>query len=240
MPRHRLRLHLGRRPAAARSLARHGDLRGARARPHHAPPRGAAAVAGHLCGTRDRAGDRAFAAARGHHCRAHARACVRRRPARCSTRDCAITGVTTPSASSRRTCAIRASGQHQRIQDDGEGAAFGRHRGDPRRRLQPHGRRQPARPDAVVPRHRQCLLLSPEPGEPALLHGLHRHGQHAQPAASACAAAHHGQPALLGAGDARRRLPLRPGLGAGARAATTSIGSAPSSTPSARTRCCRR
>ena len=42
--------------------------------------------------------------------------------------------------------------------------------------------------------------------------------QHPEPAAPAGAAAHHGQPALLGAGDARRRLPLRPRLGARARA----------------------
>ena len=32
-----------------------------------------------------------------------------------------------------------------RVQDDGEDAALGRHRGDPRRRLQPHRRGQPAR-----------------------------------------------------------------------------------------------
>ena len=38
-------------------------------------------------------------------------------------------------------------------------AALGRHRGDPRRRLQPHRRGQRARPDAVVPRHRQRRLL---------------------------------------------------------------------------------
>ena len=56
-------------------------------------------------------------------------------------------------------------------------------------------------------------------GQPALLHGLHRLRQHAQHAASARAAADHGQPALLGAGDARRRLPLRPRQRAGARAA---------------------
>ena len=37
--------------------------------------------------------------------------------------------------------------------------------------------------------------------------------------ASAHAAADHGQPALLGARDARRRIPLRPGVHAGARAA---------------------
>ena len=53
----------------------------------------------------------------------------------------------------------------------------------------------------------------------AVLHGLHRHRQHAEHAAPARAAADHGQPALLGARDARRRLPLRPRGDAGARAA---------------------
>ena len=53
---------------------------------------------------------------------------------------------------------------------------------------------------------------------PALLHGLHRLRQHAQHAAPARAAAHHGQPALLGDRDARRRVPLRPGQHAGPRA----------------------
>ncbi len=41
--------------------------------------------------------------------------------------------------------------------------------------------------------------------------------QHPERAASAGAEAHHGLPALLGAGDARRRLPLRPGGRSGAR-----------------------
>ena len=48
------------------------------------------------------------------------------------------------------------------------------------------------------------------PGQPALLPGLHRHRQHAEHAQPARAAADHGQPALLGARDARRRVPLRP------------------------------
>ena len=73
------------------------------------------------------------------------------------------------------------------------------HRGDPRRRLQPHRRGQPARADAVVARHRQHRLLPPRRRRPALLHGLHRLRQHAQHAAPARAPAHHGQPALLGA-----------------------------------------
>ena len=37
-------------------------------------------------------------------------------------------------------------------------------RGDPRRRLQPHRRGQPPRPDAVVPRHRQRQLLPADSG----------------------------------------------------------------------------
>ena len=39
-----------------------------------------------------------------------------------------------------------------RVQGDGQGAAPRRDRGDPRRRLQPHRRGQPPRPDALVPR----------------------------------------------------------------------------------------
>ncbi len=56
------------------------------------------------------------------------------------------------------------------------------------------------------------------PDEPALLRRLHRLRQQPQHAAPAYHPADHGQPALLGAGDARRRLPLRPRPDAGARA----------------------
>ena len=91
------------------------------------------------------------------------------------------------------------------------GAARGGHRGDPRRRLQPHrpratswGRRSRCRGIDNAAYYRLVA------GRPALLHGLHRLRQHAEHAAPARAAAHHGQPALLGDGDARRRLPLRP------------------------------
>ncbi len=118
--------------------------------------------------------------------------------------------------------ALRRRGQPARrragVQDDGPGAARGRHRGDPRRGLQPHGRGQPDGPDAVVARHRQRQLLPPLAGGPAVLHGLHRLRQHAQHAAPARAAADHGQPAVLGDGDARRRVPLRPGQHARPRA----------------------
>ena len=56
-----------------------------------------------------------------------------------------------------------------------------------------------------------------EPG-PAPLHRLHGLRQHAQHDAPAHDPAHHGQPALLGARHARRRLPLRPRRHAGAGA----------------------
>ena len=46
-----------------------------------------------------------------------------------------------------------------RVQAHGARAARRRHRGDPRRGLQPHRRGQPARPDAVAARHRQRHLL---------------------------------------------------------------------------------
>ena len=54
--------------------------------------------------------------------------------------------------------------------------------------------------------------------EPALLPRLHRHREQPQHAQPARAAADHGQPAVLGHRDARRRLPLRPRVDARPRA----------------------
>ena len=65
---------------------------------------------------------------------------------------------------------------------------------------------------------------------------LHRHRQQPQHAPPARAAADHGQPALLGDRDARRRLPLRPRLHPRPRAARRRPAVAPSSTSSSRTR----
>ena len=50
-----------------------------------------------------------------------------------------------------------------------------------------------------------------EPGVAALLPGLHRHREQPQPRPPPDAEAGDGLAALLGAGDARRRVPLRPG-----------------------------
>ena len=99
----------------------------------------------------------------------------------------------------------------RRVQVDGQGAARGRHRGDPRRGLQPHRRGQPHGPDAVLPRHRQRLLLPAGRRRPGVVLRHHRDRQLAADAAPARAAADHGQPAVLGDRDARGRLPLRPG-----------------------------
>ena len=103
------------------------------------------------------------------------------------------------------------------VQGDGESPALGGNRGDPRRRLQPHRGGQPPRADARLQGDRQPLLLPHPPGRPALLHGLHGHRQLAQPGAPVGAAADHGLAPLLRDRVPRRRLPLRPRLGARAR-----------------------
>ena len=105
-----------------------------------------------------------------------------------------------------------------RVQGHGQGPAPRGHRGDPRRGLQPHRGGQPPRPDAVLQGRRQRQLLPADARRPALLHGLHGHGQLAQRRPSEHAAADHGLPALLGQRVPRGRLPLRPRERARARA----------------------
>ena len=113
-----------------------------------------------------------------------------------------------------------AAQQVREFKADGQGAARRRHRGHPRCRLQPHGRGQSPRADAVVQGPRQRAPITGVVGdEPALLHGLHGHRQQPEHAPPARAAAADGFAALLGARDARRRLPLRPRGDARARAA---------------------
>ena len=150
--------------------------------------------------------------------RADAGARLRRRPPARRARDAQLLGLQHHRLL-RPGPALLRLGQGRRVQDDGEDPALGRHRGHPRRGLQPHRRGQRARADALLPRHRQRGLLPPRGGPAAPLPRFHRLRQHAEHGASARAAAADGQPALLGAGDARRRLPLRPRLGARARAA---------------------
>ena len=119
-----------------------------------------------------------------------------------------------------------------------QGAARGRARGDPRRRLQPHRRGRPGRADAASAASTTSATTScagdrgaPTSTSPAA----------ATPSTSANrdgAAADPRLAALLGHRDARRRLPLRPGARRWPAPATTSTCAAPSSPRSARTRCC--
>ncbi len=114
-----------------------------------------------------------------------------------------------------------------RVQADGQGVPRGGHRGDPRRGLQPHRRGSRHRAVAVVPRSGRSRHVQAGPDRsragrgPARArrlrrHLLGRHGlrQHRQRRQSPGAAADPGLAALLGHRDARRRLPLRPALGA--------------------------
>ena len=91
------------------------------------------------------------------------------------------TGATTRSASSPRHHATHRPAFRRRgprVQDDGPQPARRRHRGHSRRRLQPHGRRQPSGAHALFSRHRQRFVLPPVARGSALLHGFHRLRQH--------------------------------------------------------------
>ena len=127
-----------------------------------------------------------------------------------------------------------------RVQGDGQGAAPRRHRGDPRRRLQPHRRGQPPRPDALVQGRRQLHVLPAQSRGPPVLHGLHGHRELAERHPPERAAAHHGLAALLGDRVPRRRVPLRPRARHWPASSTTSTGCPRSSTSSTRIPCCRR
>ena len=105
-----------------------------------------------------------------HRGRAAAGAPPRRRPAPGRARPDATTGATTRSASSRRTRATPPSASPlERVREFKmmvRALHAAGHRGDPRRGLQPHRRRQPARADAVAARHRQRDLLPAAPDDP--------------------------------------------------------------------------
>ena len=114
-------------------------------------------------------------------------------------------------AASRLQLPRRRTGRARRVPRHGEGAAPRGHRGDPRRRLQPHRRGRRRRADDLFPRPLQRHLLHPRRG-PVLVCRLHRLRQHARCQRVDRPAADPGQPAPLGARDAHRRLPLRPRL----------------------------
>ena len=201
--RRRPALRLGGRRAAATPVERDGHLRDPRQGLHQAPPRRCARTcAAPTPGSPPSEAIDLPASAWRHRRRAAAGPPHRRRALPGRPRADATTGATARSATSRRTPRYAATGRARRagarVQGDGQGAARGRHRGDPRRRLQPHRRGQPPRPDALASGRRQRDLLPPGARRPALLHGLHGHRQHAQRPSPERAAADHGLAALLG------------------------------------------
>ena len=112
--------------------------------------------------------------ARRHGGAAHAGAGVRRAgPCRTGTRSpasrCGTTGATRRCRSSPQG-GLRRPGRPAgaRIQGDGQGLPPRRHRGHPRRGLQPHLRGQRERPDAQLPRPGQRHLLHARPAKGAI------------------------------------------------------------------------
>ena len=113
-----------------------------------------------------------------------------------------------------------------RVQADGEELPRRRDRGDPRRRLQPHRRGGRGRADAAASAGSTTSAstsasLAEAGGRTRAGHllGRHRLRQHRRRREPDGAAADPGLAALLGHRDARRRLPLRPDVGADAHRA---------------------
>ncbi len=172
------------RPAHA--VGAHGHLRVPREGHDDAAPGGAPGAARHLSRALQRADPRAPALARRHGRRAApgAPGGERAAPGRPGPRQ--LLGLQLRSATSRPTCAspppataARSTEFKAMVRRLPRGGA----RGAARRRLQPHRRRRPSRPDAGVPRHRQRRLLPARPGAPRPLPRLHRLRQHARPPA---------------------------------------------------------
>ena len=218
-------LRLGRRPPAAHAVARDGHLRGAREGLHRPPPRRARGAARHLrrpraprrpSTTSTRLGVTAVELLPVHHF-VHDTHLVETGSAqllglqldrllRARTTSTRAGGERGPAGrrSSRRWCStLHEAGIEVILDVVYNHTAEGNHLG----------------PMLSLQGHRQPRLLPARRRRPALLHGLHGHRQHPEHAPPARAAADHGQPAVLGHRDARRRLPLRPRRHAGPRAA---------------------
>ena len=220
----RPRLRLAGRPPARHALAPHGDLRGPRegldgatsrraARPCAAPIAGLAAppALDHLRAARRHRGRAPARASRG------ARAGPRRARAH-QLLGLQLHRLLRPRRALRLRRVRRGAGRG--VQVHGARAAPGRPRGHPRRGLQSHRRGHPSRPHACLPRHRQPRLLPARSRAPPRRYldytGCGNTLNTVHPRTLQLV---HGQSALLGAGHARGRLPLRPRHRAGPPAA---------------------
>ena len=149
--RDRPHLRLGGRHAPAPALARDRDLRGPRQGLHEADAGVRDDLRGTYAGLASQAASPYLDGARRQRGRAAARAPHRRRAASRRQGPDQLLGVfddRLPRAARRLRGDRHAGAAGARVQGDGQGAAPRGHRGDPRRRLQPHRRGQPPRADA--------------------------------------------------------------------------------------------
>ena len=203
-------LHLGRAAGGAGALGQHGHLRSPPARPEHAPPGCTGGPPRHLRRPDQPGAAAPYPLARHHQPGAVAGACLRQRPAPAGQGPEQLLGLQQHRLL-RAAPGLPGQRQGQRIQGNGRPPARRRPGADPRRGLQPHRRGQRAGPDAEHARHRQRHLLPADPRQPALLYQRLRHWQHARSQPPLRAADGHRLAALLGHGNARGWLPLRPG-----------------------------
>ncbi len=217
-------LSLGGRPAPAHAVRQNGGVRDARRGLHPQPQLRRAGVAARHLSRRDR--QDSVPAGPGCHRRRTAARLRLRRPGRAGRpqRLGLSAGVVlrTPSRLQREAGPARRA---RRLPRHGEGAAPRRHRGHPRRGLQPHHRSRRGRTDHLLPRVRQRHLLHPR-RERAVVCRLQRVRQHPERQPVDRAAADSRQPPLLGDRDARGRLPLRSRLDPVARRAGQADGDA--------------
>ncbi|SHV11018.1 Uncharacterised protein [Mycobacteroides abscessus subsp. abscessus] len=155
--RHQPLLRLGFGPPTTHPVPRDSHLRGTRQGHDADSPRDTRGTSGHLCGAGASRGDRPPAFPRCHRHRTHAGTPVLpRQPAdrAGAAKLLGIQHLRVPRTACRirvfTTCR-RSSG---RVQGNGARTPRGRHRGDSRRRLQPHRRGRPYRTDTELPRYR--------------------------------------------------------------------------------------
>ena len=208
VPRHRPRLHLGHRPQAEtpweRTILYEMHVKGF-TKLHPLVPEAERGTFAGLANPRVPAYLRRSASRARNCCRS-----TRSSTTTTSSRKaCAITGATIRSPSSRRSRAI-CNAFSERIQAMVNQFHASGHRGDPRRGLQPHGGRQRTRAHLSFKGIDNASYYRLMPDQTALLHQRHRHRKYGQPLAPARAADGRGLLALLGDGDARRRIPVRP------------------------------
>ena len=197
-------------PAAARPgdrLGRDGALRGACEGLDQAPPCPSRGLARQLSGPRPSGRARPSGQAGHHRHRADAGLGLHRRAPADRASASPITGATTRWPCWRPSRAMRWPTRWPSCAPPSQ-PAWRRHRGDPRRRAEPHRRERHRRADAVLARPRQRRLLPA--GRCRLLGQPHRLRQHARPVETLRPAAGHGRLAPLGHRLRRRRLPLRP------------------------------